>query len=339
MTLRNAFENLATESSINNVKSSIDQTNALLTILEEESDKASASLENIEQVLEEINSSEKVVITAPMGIDSPGMENEINSIPVTLANEQVFDASFVVTWPAGASVVGKNICHPSGTIFDCRRYRSILIQFTSTLTANTAVYFEGSNDGINWNPEQFAYVATALPFNNLTVSPGTVSVKANIAYNFLRARINSGPLVGGSLVVATRLGIQPHVPIVMHGNTAYIAGGSLATAGTGIQAIGGNISPGAAPNAFPIQDSGVDSSGLIRRLLTDSLGNQTTVGQTYGPNYNTSPVNALLSKNQAEESSITELLQLILCELQFLTSIMKDQCGVTEENPFLNNQS
>jgi hypothetical protein len=56
-------------------------------------------------------------------------------------------------------------------------------------------------------------------------------------------------------------------------NVAQLNGFGVVNAGVnGTLAVGGNIAPGSAPTVNPLTTGGVDASGLVRRVLTDTSG-------------------------------------------------------------------
>jgi hypothetical protein len=112
-------------------------------------------------------------------------------------------------------------------------------------------------------------------------------------------------------------------------NIASWNGTALVNAGVaGIPAVGGNIAAGVAPTANPILVGGIDTSGLTRRVLTDTSGRVIVDGlgsdNTYRPVGQTPPAAGFLNvpaiaaqfADISDGQSIPDLLSQMLLELR-----------------------
>jgi hypothetical protein len=223
------------------------------------------------------------VNVAPMGLQRPGQQAAAQSMPVALANEQILDA--VIQGAPQLGGLGNNIVLPNqvGALWlDCLQYRSIALQIVSAAGVAGTVAFEGSNDGITgvvlplW--DQFAF--TSLPATGYTLAAGSRYFVGALPFRYFRVRIST-TVTGGLVYGIARLSMAPFAWAGSYSvNLAFLNNTAIPSAGVaGIMPVGGNVAPGVAPTANPVQVGGVDVVlGRTRRILTDFFGNQTVVG-------------------------------------------------------------
>jgi hypothetical protein len=215
---------------------------------------------------------------APMGLTQPGSQPVVNSVPVALAQEQIND--LIIQSGPKIGRLGENILTPTGGPIDCLQYRSIALQVNTQASATGAIIFEGSNDGVNFTFVSMydAAALTTIPVNSFSLAASTVRYFiAPLYFRYFRARIST--VLGGNYTAAFTILRMAAFSLPQTQNINAIGGTAPVTAGVaGTLAVGGNVAPAALPTLNPLTVGGVDVRGLIRRVLTDSMGNSTAVG-------------------------------------------------------------
>ena len=170
-----------------------------------------------------------------------------------------------------SGAVGTNI------VIDTTGYQSINI--TTQALAGTV---SASNDQLTWSTLTGVPLVLGAYVTALTASSGfsfpcvarylriTVTT-AGQATAYLRSQPWNGTYTT-SVPTSTASNNLAQV-----GGTAVVTGGLAGTLG-----VGGSSAAGASPTTNPVGDSGVDGSGLVRRLLTDTNGSVTVAGQALG---------------------------------------------------------
>lgn len=215
-------------------------------------------------------------------------------------------------------------------IIDTTGYQSLTVETSGTWSATVTV--SCSNDGNTWNG--------LLGYNTLGASAGLSTFNINGQYvfpalgRFIRLQITA--YTSGNVQTISYLRQQP-VSTLTNQNLSLISGNAVITAGVGgMLAVGGNIANGIAPTANPILTAGIDTSGLTRRILTDTSGRliqaltdaQGTVRPLNGlpPATNSQNVTSLPVSDVTnfEGQSQIELLAQILLELRIVTQQLKE---------------
>lgn len=239
--------------------------------------------------------------------------------------------NFPKTDKAGASLisdcVGPIIFNSSSAsqplVIDTTGYNSVVVQATTAGVVIPTV----SNDGVT-------YFGTTVIGATTGASQQTSFNIAGIYIIPVTARYIkfTGP---ASVVLAyIYLRIAPYDPrsgiSAAPTNITQVASTNIVTAGVaGIQAVGGNIAAGVAPTANPLLVAGIDTSGLTRRILTDTSGRLfiATVGSVdqanvarnlpiFSTSYQNQPVLPVTDFSQHEGATTVQLLSQILLELQ-----------------------
>jgi hypothetical protein len=122
------------------------------------------------------------------------------SMPVTLANEVVED--FYQVGQAAQTEVINNILDAvaGATPTDAKKYRSFTIQVVSTGTAGTYI-FEGSNDGVNYQPIPVynqALVVRVPIITAITATASQIIYEGSCNFRYIRLRIVTA-ITGGSI--------------------------------------------------------------------------------------------------------------------------------------------
>lgn len=213
-------------------------------------------------------------------------------------------------------------------IMDCTGYLSMIVHKSTT----GVVTPYASNDGQNWAATLATAISTTTPAATILTAAGIYVVP--VTGKFIK-------LVGpaSSIQCTIYLSRQPHTPNSTLNNVpfnlAQVAGTTTVTSGlSGMIAAGGNIAPGIAPTANPINIGGADAlkTPLTRRMLTNLLGMQ-MIG-TY-PGQDSTLLNvlgnnpALRNILEVQDTTITEkglktqdLLYSILIEMRVMNWIM-----------------
>ena len=262
------------------------------------------------------------------GIEVPGRRPEQMSFPVTLPDEQIFDANLSAVFPVAS--LGANALSPTGNWVDCARYRSLSFEIVAPTGVTVTLTFEGSNDGsFAVAVPLFDSAATSTaPVTSVAVAAATNRFfEGPIKYRYFRARISTA-VAGGIISTFTRLSMAPWVGAYTQvansagnwsSNVAQIGGTNVVTGGVnGTLAIGGNIAAGTAPTVNPITIGGIDTLGKVRRISTDFYGNQPVVGVDPNLSLNTNPIRVRQEDGNSSGYGVQDLLYLILQELKTL---------------------
>ena len=163
-------------------------------------------------------------------------------------------------------------------MIDTTGYESVNIT-TQALAGNVFA----SNDKATWS---------ALSGAPLVLGALVTAVAANTGYSFpciarwLRVTVTTA----GTMTIYLRSAgwVSGYTTTVPSGtavnNVAQFGGTNIVTAGVaGIPSIGGNIAPGTAPTVNPVPVGGIDTSGLTRRVLTDTAGR--VIETAYAPDF------------------------------------------------------
>jgi len=243
-----------------------------------------------------------------------------NPLYVGLTNIKRDAGNALVLSDAPAPIFFQGVVGSIYTI-DTTGYNSINLQTNATAAATVT----HSDDGVNFQaltgtPHLLGTYVTAL-----TASAG---FSFPCLSRFIRVTFTTGGSVTGYLRQAQWQAAYTTSPIAY--NVSQLGGTAVVTGGVaGIQAVGGNIAVGAAPTANPVLSGGVDTSGLTRRVLTDTAG-RLIVDAAYSPLGVASTLGALPSAanatntaalnvqetTQIEGQGIVELLYQILVELR-----------------------
>lgn len=227
-----------------------------------------------------------------------------------------------------------NVINTVMWILDTTGYQSVTIQAYGTYTATAACFF--SNDGVNFSAAVNLFTAVGG-----TISPSSTTITANGVYvlpvyaRYLKFTLTS--YTNGTFQSVTYLRQQPFIGSApFNQNIALLNGITPITAANGVLAVGGNIANGIAPTANPNLVAGIDTSGLTRRILTDTSGRLVqavtdaagTVRALNGlaPASNAQNVTSLSVSDvtQFEGQSQIELLAQILLELRIVTQQLKE---------------
>jgi hypothetical protein len=163
--------------------------------------------------------------------------------------------------------------------FDTRHYSTIVVNLV-LFTGGSGITVVQSNDRINWYQVR-GYNFTSNGFEmvvNLNASGQFGAYPVVGRYARLQAVSSTGRLTG-TVVLRSGFALSFSNPNgTVSTNIAAVNGATVATGGTGLQAIGGPTAVGGNPGINnPIQISGSDGTN-VRRILTDTAGNTTVVG-------------------------------------------------------------
>lgn len=151
-----------------------------------------------------------------------GAATAANSAPVAIATDQVQDA--FVTGAAQTASGNNLLLTSSGTAAidtmaytaGAPTYRSIYIQVISTGTVTGGVgALEGSNDNTTFVAVPYCTSEVSQSFgtsSNFAASGGSIWLSSKISYRYLRLRITSVVLGGGSVQAIYRLSTQEYIP-------------------------------------------------------------------------------------------------------------------------------
>ena len=265
--------------------------------------------------------------------DTPGQQPIGRAIPVALANEQILDYVAPID-----SRTAPTINTIMGGIIDTSQYHTVALHITTGAGISAGVLiFEGCNY-INstsaWAtiPLFDQNAQTTLPVSSVTLAASTDRYFVGPAYfRYFRVRVSTA-VAGGQVTLSAVYSAQSFSPSTNQvaqssgnwsTNIAQIGGSNPVSAGVaGTQAVGGNVAPGNLPTVNPVGSSGVDSKGLIRRLLTDSAGQSIVVGPDLVNVVGSQPI-------QTKEIGTgiyynTELLEMILMELKLMSYCLKE---------------
>lgn len=295
----------------------------------------------------------------PMNVTFPGMtstvgqQSTVNSLPVTLATENVQDKVIVGKFFSGGvptSTVVSGDAAGSANLngwIDCTQYRSAYITVTQSASVTTgSIICETSNDGINAinNPVGFfdtqGVASTPVSSTNtITLSgvAGTTHARFGpIGWRYLRLRVVSTIATAASTntqaIITLRQTPAP-ISISAASNISYISGNALGVAAlantanqtTSVFPSGGTdnsvVNPQiqGAPTSISTAFTSYAPGPYWRRNYVDFTGGQGVAGPD--PRYaedKTYPVNVRLERTTAGQDSVQDLLQQILSELKAL---------------------
>jgi len=296
----------------------------------------------------------------PMNVTFPGMtstvgqQSTVNSLPVTLATENVQDKVIVGKFFSGGvptSTVVSGDAAGSANFngwIDCTQYRSAYITVTQSAAVTTgSIICEVSNDGINAinNPVGFfdtqgVSATSVATVNSITLSTtaGTTQTRFGpIGWRYLRLRVVS-TIASASANFTVQAFIvlrQVTAPIVISSQTniTHLANNALGAASsantannpTTVLPIGGTdnsvVNPQiqGAPTSISTAFTNYAPGPYWRRNYVDFTGNTGVAGPD--PRYaedKTYPVNVRLERTTAGQDSVQDLLQQVLLELRAL---------------------
>lgn len=236
---------------------------------------------------------------------------------------------------APAPIYGSaNVINSVLWLIDTTGYQSLCVQVFGVFNANAAITF--SNDGINFSAAANVWNAVGGGASGTISNLGSTGVYLVPAYaKYVRLQLTA--YTSGLFQVLTYLRQQPiTLSALQNFNLGAVNGLAAITAASGVLAVGGNIANGIAPTANPNLVAGIDTSGLTRRILTDTSGRlvqavtdaQGTVRPLNGlpPASNSQNVTSLPVSDVTnfEGQSQIELLAQILLELKIVTQQLKE---------------
>lgn len=216
---------------------------------------------------------------------------------------------------------GQGTGTPQAYFIDTMGYASLHVSaFGANATCNWQNELNANGvQPVNFTPSSGS-VNAAIPINTCVVFP--------VAARWLRIT----PGVAANSYVIVYLRRDPMSP-GLGTNLSTVLGSNVATAASGVLAVGGNIAAGAAPTANPNLMAGVDSgevrlaaalTGLVpvpltRRFLTDTLGRQRLTNEVAPVSQFTNvPALNVQDTTQFEGQSVVDLLAQILTELKVM---------------------
>jgi hypothetical protein len=248
---------------------------------------------------------------------------------VNVANVRLDTGNAMVLSDAPAPIIISGNVGQTTLIVDTQGYQSLNIT-----TAALAATVTCSNDKITWSN------LSGAPLNWGAL---TTTIAANTGYTFpcIARYIRFVPTTAGGAVVYLRnqswvnYTSSAGTPMAVVTSAIQVGGVGVVAAGqNGVVSIGGNVAVGGAANTNPVTVGGVDSGGLVRRVIVDTSGrlavtntavdlgtDQTNTVRSLGllsPStsmQNVAPM-AVQDLTQFEGQSIAELLAQILIELR-----------------------
>ncbi len=221
---------------------------------------------------------------APADISSPGQRDAASSFPVALANEQVLDQSLSAVWGPGSYMVGKNLLSQNGAWLDVLQYRSITVQVVAPAGVTVTYTFEASNNGADAIQVGMIELNTQATVAAIPVLSATHAAATNrywtgaLAFRFFRIRPTIA-VAGGALGVFTRLSMAPFAPTTVNAAMNLAGTAPIIPGASGALVVGGGSPVGAAITGLcPLVTGGVDVNNLVRREMTDVMGNRIAVG-------------------------------------------------------------
>ena len=327
MSLMNAFEGLATEAM---------QRKLLAAVMDDKAQDADYTLGNYVTEPAPRNGDEPVTVVTlhpdfPLPIDPSqvfpvGGRTKGGSLLAQLADQN--GAQILSDSPQQLTGQAYNLAGGSQLVYvDTQGYQSISVQLRGTWVGTVSFYC--SNDSSNWDlVGGYASTGSAAPVSSATANATLLFPTAFGRYfKAILTAYTSGVVIGTAWLRNTPLPTQlatPTVSAAISGNpasnTAQIAGTATVTAGVaGLQAIGGNVAAAVAPTSNPVPVAGWDGK-LTRRLLLDPSGGITSDPMMLPTNAVTVRQNLSTANN---ESGVTEALNQILRELQYLNFVVK----------------
>lgn len=207
-----------------------------------------------------INGADVLSLAMDKGNNSPLYTQDITGSPLKDAN----NAAIPSDAPKPIILTFAQTTNVASPIIDTQGYQSLSVQVAG-ITGTSG--FQMSNDGITWTSVVGHPISTNLADNSTILTNGIVYIIPTYG-RYFRILVTVG--VGGAITCTCYLRQQPYTNQTQ--NIAFINGTAPVTGGVaGILAVGGNISVGIAPTSNPIPLA-IDTSGLTRRLLTDTGG-------------------------------------------------------------------
>ena len=287
------------------------------------------------------------------GVTQAGQSPAVNSVPVTLSNENIRDKyissrnigtplnNLTVIPMDGAEPISTN---PGGWL-DVSQYRSIYVNMVCQGTLTGAITIECSNDGINLlNTAVSFYDTQVVDLQPYTPGSGAMSLGTNkvatrvgnLSWRYLRFRVTTAIAGSGTVAVTAmlRMTIAPYN--FSQVNTQLLAGqlpttaASMTSAGTvsatypffplggGDRSIIrseviGNMGAGG------IAQNYLNNGPYARSIYTDLAGGMGVAGpQPFLAEDKTYPVNVRLERTTNGQDSVQDLLQQVLVELKAL---------------------
>lgn len=237
------------------------------------------------------------------------------------AQVQIVNPQPVVPSDAPKAIYGQ--ARDASVIFECDTtgYQSISVQLFGTWAGT--VTFQTSNDPGTANFQSvagYSSAASAAPVTTATANGVYVFPCVGRYFKAIVTSYTSGSFQAQAYLRQLPLPLlltTPTVSAAISGNpasnTAQIAGTSTTTDGVaGTQAIGGPVAVGVAPGLHqPVIAGGIDTSGMIRRILLDTLGEVIVAGSA-------NPSAVPLSLGYTDGQSLLDVQSQILNELRVL---------------------
>jgi len=204
----------------------------------------------------------------PSGIESLALAMDAsNGTPLNVALPVALkqDASGALFWTDSSVTNFTSSVATTPVTIDTTGYQSIVVQEQTAGIITPTI----SNDGVNFVAVN-GYLSSAPNVSIAATAGAGVTVWPVLARYF---RL-TGPasLVTATVYLREAPFVQPSLTNAAV-NVAQIAGTASVTAGVaGLLAVGGNVAAGLVPTANPVLIGGIDTTGLTRRLLTDTSG-------------------------------------------------------------------
>ena len=205
-------------------------------------------------------------------------DNASLTIGVRVSNQPTVDAAGRLILSDGVQINVPNLPVGASFIIDTTGYQSINI--TTQALVGTLSF---SSDGLTWTA-----CLLATPSTGTTFSGGSIAAAAHYITTVVARWFRITPTTAGTATVYLRQGIGMG-PIAVGGNVFNNVSqiGGLATGtvpgGTGVMPVGGSTAVGGSAATAPVEVGGVDSGGLVRRLLQDTSGR--VIDTPYAPDF------------------------------------------------------
>lgn len=154
--------------------------------------------------------------------------------------------------------------------YDTTGYQSCTIQMVGVFNSNAVI--QTSNDGKTWIQTMVYQTNGVTPVATVVMAGAGLGIYIfpTVSRYF---RVLASAFTSGQIQLVMYLRQQPLTELIPTTNLAFIAGTAPVTAGvTGTLAVGGSTNVGSVTNLLPLVTGGVDSGGLVRRILTDTSG-------------------------------------------------------------------
>lgn len=288
------------------------------------------------------------------GVTKAGQSPAVNSVPVTLSNENILDRyissrnigtplnNLTVIPMDGAEPISTN---PGGWI-DVSQYRSIYVNMVCQGTLTGTITIECSNDGINLlnTPGYNFYDTQVLDVQLFATTSGAMSLGTNkvatrvgnLSWRYVRFRVTAAIAGSGTVAVTAmlRMTIAPYntsqVNAVGFNGNAPVSNASMTSAGT-VSAIYPFFPLGGADRSIirselignmgagGIAQNYLTNGPYARSIYTDLSGSMGVAGpQPFLAEDKTYPVNVRLERTTIGQDSVQDLLQQVLVELKAL---------------------